>query len=42
MLELVFNKVSRNKESPAQVFSCEFYEAFKNTLITEHLRFHSW
>ena len=27
-----------NKESQGQVFSCEFYEIFKNTLFTEHLR----
>ena len=26
------------KESLAQVFSCEFYEIFKNTFSTEHLR----
>ena len=25
------------KETLAQVFSCEFYEIFKNTLFTEHL-----
>ena len=28
-----FNK----KETLAQVFSCEFYEIFKNTPFTEHL-----
>ena len=26
------------KETMAQVFSCEFYEIFKNTSFTEHLR----
>ena len=26
------------KETLAQVFSCEFYEIFKNTFFTEHLR----
>ena len=24
------------KETPAQVFSCEFYEVFKSTFFTEH------
>ena len=28
--ESLFKKVSRNKETPAQVFSCGFCEAFKN------------
>ena len=37
VLETVFSKVSRNKETPAEVFSCEFCEAFKNTFFTEHL-----
>ena len=38
-----FNKVARqacnfiNKESLAQVFSCEFCEIFKNTFFKEHL-----
>ena len=27
-----------NKETLAQVFSCEFCEIFKNTFFTEHLR----
>ena len=36
-LESLFKKVSRNKENPVQVFSCEFCEAFKNTFSTEHL-----
>ena len=26
------------KRDMAQVFSCEFYEIFKNTFFTEHLR----
>ena len=26
------------KETLVQLFSCEFYELFKNTFITEHLR----
>ena len=38
VLESLFNKVSRNKETSAQVFSCEFCEALKNTFFTEHLR----
>ena len=37
VLESLFKKVSRNKETPTQVFSCEFCEAFKNTFFTEHL-----
>ena len=41
VLESLFSKVSRNKETPAQVFSCEFCEAFKNTFFTEHLQ-RSW
>ena len=41
VLESFFNKISRNKETPAQVLSCEFYEAFKNNFFTEHLRW-SW
>ena len=41
VLESLFNKVSRNKQIPAQVFSCEFCEAFTNTFFTEHLRW-SW
>ena len=41
VLESLFKKVSRNKETPAQVFFCEFCEAFKNTFFTEHLRW-SW
>ena len=41
VLESLFNKVSRNKETPAQVFSCEFCKAFKNTFFTENIRW-SW
>ena len=41
VLESIFNKVSRNKEIPAQVFSCEFCKAFKNTFFTENIRW-SW
>ena len=33
MLEPLFNKISRNKETPTRVFSCEFCEAFKSTLF---------
>ena len=37
---LFFNKADskRNKEVPTQVFSCEYCEFFKNTFLTEHLR----
>ena len=41
VLESLFKKVSRNKETPAQVFPCEFWEAFNNIFFTEHLRW-SW
>ena len=34
---LFFNKVAE-KETLAQVFSCEFCKIFKNTFFTEHLR----
>ena len=38
---LVFRKVAglrlAKKETPTQVFSCEFCEIFKNTFFTEHL-----
>ena len=46
MPESLFNKVaglgprscdSIKKEALAQVFSCKFYEIFKNTFFTEHL-----
>ena len=42
-LEVSFNKVaglilaSYYKETPAQVFSCEFWMFFKNNFLTEHL-----
>ena len=26
------------KETPTQVFSCEFYEIFKDNFLTEHLQ----
>ena len=38
---LLFNKDASNfikKETPTLVFSCEFYENFKNPFFTEHLR----
>ena len=34
---LFFDQIAR-KETPIQVFSCEFYDTFKNTFFTEHLR----
>ena len=34
---LFFNKVFIKKETPAQVFSCEYCEIFKNTFFIEHL-----
>ena len=43
-LESVFNKVavvkwnSIRKETLAQVFSCHFFEVFKSTFFTKHLR----
>ena len=33
MLGSLFNKVSRNKETPAQLFSCELCKASNNTLF---------
>ena len=39
VLESLFKKVSRNEETPAPAFSCEFCEAFKSTIFTEHLRY---
>ena len=33
VLKSLFNKVSRNEETPAQVFSCEFCEAFKEHIL---------
>ena len=44
LLESVFNKVSVvkwnsiRKETLAQVFSCHFFEVFKSTFFTKHLR----
>ena len=42
---LFFNKLAGSKafnfikkETPTQVFSSEYYEIFKNTFFTEHLR----
>ena len=32
----IFCAVLIKKETPTQVFSCEFYEIFKNTFFTEH------
>ena len=36
MLEHLFSKAK--KETPAQVFSCEYWEMFKKTYFEEHLR----
>ena len=36
-LQLLFIKVSRNEETPAQVLFCEFSKVFKNTFLTEHI-----
>ena len=43
-LSLFFNKdvglrpaTLIKKDTPAQMFSCEYYEVFKNTFFTEHL-----
>ena len=41
VLESLFNKVSRNKETQAQVFSYVFCEGFTSNVFTEHLRW-SW
>ena len=38
MLESLFNKVFRSKETPPQVFSYEFCEVYENTYFMEHLR----
>ena len=43
MLEFLFNKVAGfrsvtlMKETPTQVFSCEYYNIFKNTYFEKHL-----
>ena len=42
-MESLFNKVAGLnacnfiKKAPTQVFSCEYYEIFKNTYFEEHL-----
>ena len=33
VLELLFKEVSKNKETPSQVFSGEFCETLKNTIL---------
>ena len=44
MLESLFNKVANLRpaslleKTPAQVFSCEIWESFRNTYFEEHLR----
>ena len=44
VLESLFNKVAGLKacnyikETPTQVFSCEYYKIFKNTYFEKHLR----
>ena len=38
MLADYYPAVYINKETLAKVFFCEFYEIFKNTFFTEHLR----
>ena len=35
---LFFNKVAALRPAKSQVFSCEFWEIFKNTFFTEHLQ----
>ena len=38
MLEFLIDKVAGLlKKTPTQVFSCEYYEIFKNTYFEEHL-----
>ena len=34
-LKMIFNFIK--KETPTQVFSCEYYKSFKNTYFEEHL-----
>ena len=36
-LEWCITKVSKNKKTPAKVYSCGFCKTFKNTFSTEHL-----
>ena len=38
MLADYYPAVCINKETLAKVFFCEFYEIFKNTFFTKHLR----
>ena len=41
MLESLFNKFAGQKScnlTPAQVFSCDFYDVFNITYFVEHLR----
>ena len=45
MLEALFSKVAspkaynfNKKETPTQVFTCEYCEIFKNTYFEEHLQ----
>ena len=41
MSEYLFDKVAKlanQKETPTQVFSCEFFATFKNTYFEEHLQ----
>ena len=40
-MESLFNKVSGNKKTPAQVYSCEFCKNFKETCFIER-RWWSW
>ena len=40
VLESFFNEVSSYKGSSAQVFSSEFWEAFRNTFFPKHLWLH--
>ena len=41
MLEFLFDKIEDlkvRKETPTQVFSCEYCKTFKNTFYSEHLQ----
>ena len=40
-MESLFNKVSGNKKTPAQLHSCEFSKTFKNTCFIQRQRW-SW
>ena len=35
---IYWRPLALKKETQEQVFSCEFYEVFKNTFFIEHLR----